>query len=409
MSTATATKPSKAKVDVADLLRTIMAELKGVFFERDDIIEAFILCLLAKEHGFVIGPPGAAKSNLVSELCQRIINARYFKTQFHSQFTEENLYGAIDIAQYDHTSKTGKGIWERDTDGTLATAHIADCDEVDKAGKSINLMLGAMNEREYKNGKTMLDLPLISMFGSANEFLAPDLGPAFDRFLVRIDCDYIVEPSNFVAFLDMVKNRKVARHRTVVDLTDLLHAIEVEVPAVDVPIGVLNDIAKLRITLLDEGVRPSDRRWGQCVGLLKASAYLNGRSVVDNDDLIVLENVLWIDPVDVPKVKQHVRAATSELAVEANRIAEELREVSAQVKALTGQSVADRSDKGVEAKIKVDEMDATLRDLIEKANRQGRNTSRYESVRGDIRAVLVSIYTICLGLSPEAAASKVSK
>jgi hypothetical protein len=50
----------------------------------------------------------------------------------------------------------------------------------------------------------------------------------------------------------------------------------------------------------------SDRRWKKIVGILRASAYLNGRSVVDFSDCLLLEHMLWDKDTQLSKVMKDV-------------------------------------------------------------------------------------------------------
>jgi MoxR-like ATPase len=51
-----------------DKLRTIERDLTATLIERDKFIRASLVALLARQHLVVLGPPGTAKSALVTEL-----------------------------------------------------------------------------------------------------------------------------------------------------------------------------------------------------------------------------------------------------------------------------------------------------------------------------------------------------
>ena len=57
-------------------LKQIEKELKSKYFERDHVIEGAFCALLTQNHLLLIGPPGTAKSQIVSEICTRIQGAR---------------------------------------------------------------------------------------------------------------------------------------------------------------------------------------------------------------------------------------------------------------------------------------------------------------------------------------------
>lgn len=48
----------------------------------------------------------------------------------------------------------------------------------------------------------------------------------------------------------------------------------------------------------------SDRRWKKAVGVMKMSAFLNGRDEIGLSDLLLLSHILWNDEPSIPVVKQ---------------------------------------------------------------------------------------------------------
>src|SRR5262249_56666046 len=50
-----------------------------------------------------------------------------------------------------------------------------------------------------------------------------------------------------------------------------------------------------------------DRRYTQAIGVLRAHAYLEGRSAVADEDVPFLEHVLWRDPAERAQVRSTIR------------------------------------------------------------------------------------------------------
>lgn len=48
----------------------------------------------------------------------------------------------------------------------------------------------------------------------------------------------------------------------------------------------------------------SDRKWCQIVQVVKACAVLAGRLAIEEEDLVILNHVLWSDPTQIPEVKK---------------------------------------------------------------------------------------------------------
>lgn len=407
MSVQTAAAPLIAPRHIGADFSKVVSELNVRFFERGEEIQALACTMLAKQHGFILGAPGTGKSNMVEELCLSIKGAKYWDILMDRQLGKEESFGATDIALYEQTSKNGqKGIWQRDTEDTLLDAHVVFVDEVGKAGPaSLNPYLRAFNERKFRNGKTILNLPLITAIGASNEYLEPELAAMWDRFLTRLRVSYIEQDSNFAALLDTaVAKNVIATTRTTIDMIDFQHAVDFGVPAVKIPPGVIDSIVKLRKQLRVEEVIPSDRRWKQAVRLLQAAAYLRGAAVVDDDDVAILQHCLWDVEAQIPIVQKKVLALTSPITKKALDLEEMLNEISTHVDSLKGKNNDDRAQYGGEAQFKVKEIQKEIAKLTEEAHRQGRTTARLDAVQAGIKALKVKIYVDTLNVPEDRAA-----
>jgi MoxR-like ATPase len=411
LSVQTAQQPKTAPIHIGAAFRQITSELSLQFFERTEEIDALACTMLAKQHGFILGPPGVGKSNLVEELCLRIESARYWDILMDRQLGKEESFGPTDIALYEQTSKSGqKGIWQRDTENTLLDAHVVFVDEVGKAGPaSLNPYLRAFNERKFRNGKTTISLPLITAIGASNEYLEPELAAMWDRFLVRLRVGDLEQDSNFAALLDQAVSKSTAPAvRTTVHLTDFQHAVDFGVPAIKLPPGVVDSIVKLRKELRAEEIMPSPRRWKQAVRLLQAAAYMGERSVVDDDDLQILQHVLWDVEAQIPTVQKKVLALTSPITKAALEIQQMLDEISGRVDSLKGKNGDERAAYGGEAQFKLTEIKKDLNKLTEDANRQGRSTSRLDALHVGIKAIKQKVFIETLNV-PEDRAKRMAE
>jgi len=79
---------------------------------------------------------------------------------------------------------------------------------------------------------------------------------------------------------------------------------------VKVPANIKDLITDLREKMHDAGVRSSNRRWIDSIGVLKASAALEGRDSVENQDLEVLSSTLWHQPEEKVTVRQVILSMT---------------------------------------------------------------------------------------------------
>src|SRR5262245_55040659 len=98
------TTPNLASIKPSlDKLQAIERELAVSLIERDEFIRASLVALPARQHLVVLGPPGTAKSALVTSLAERIgpqngaglRSFAYLMTRFT---TPEELFGPVSVA-----------------------------------------------------------------------------------------------------------------------------------------------------------------------------------------------------------------------------------------------------------------------------------------------------------------------
>ncbi|WP_236705042.1 AAA family ATPase [Hymenobacter sp. AT01-02] len=169
-----------------DKLNQVARHLKNTFVGKDDIIDLMCICLVGRENLFLLGPPGTAKSALVRALAQRLQGKTF--EYLLTRFTEPNeLFGPFDIR------RLREGDLVTNTEGMLPEANLVFLDELLNANSAIlNSLLMVLNERVFRRGRETRPLPALLMVGASNHLPEDDaLQALFDRFLVRVHCDYV--------------------------------------------------------------------------------------------------------------------------------------------------------------------------------------------------------------------------
>lgn len=384
--------------DTARRLRAICDELSDRFYERADVVRTLVVTLLAGQHSLVLGPPGTAKSELARELTGRIEGASYWEILLSKFTAPTRMFGPIDVAAL------ARGEYRQVYDGRATTAHVAFIDEIFKCSTAaLNETLGFLNERIYhpENGGAPIRCPLIGAITASNELPdGEDSAAIYDRLLVRIEVGYLEDPSNFAALVRSAVGRPTApAPPTTVQLAALQHAVTEAVPAVDVPDVIVDAVVTLRAALRRKELVASDRRWRQAVGLLQASAYLDGRTAVAETDLSVLTHVLWDSPAQRPIVEREVLHLVNPDATEALELAEVIEELEAQLDAMAGQSREALSEWVIKnAHNKLAMAGKRLERLREEAASAGRSTAAIDRVAGRRRAVRARVLTEALGM-----------
>jgi MoxR-like ATPase len=185
-----------------------------------------------------------------------------------------------------------------------------------KANSAIlNALLTLINERKYHNNGTPMQVPLQSLFGASNELPeGEELGALYDRFMLRYVVNYIAEDSDMKKMLRGV----TSNGNTKISIDELKQA-QTESGSVAVSDEVLDILIKIRNELKKEGVIASDRRYRLAIEILKASAWLNGKKAVGDEDVVILQHVLWSQPAELKTVQRVVLGTANPML---NRITE---------------------------------------------------------------------------------------
>jgi MoxR-like ATPase len=229
-------------------------------------------------------------------------------------------------------------------------------------------------------------VPLITMFGASNEL--PDeeeLTALYDRFMLRFTVDYIAEEFRFLKMLEGTRSSA----RTTLSFAEL-DELRALTSAVEVPGAVLTAIAELRRELGRQQIVASDRRWRNSLDVLRAHAFLSGRTRVAEDDLGFLEHVLWKDPEEHPKVRDAIHRLVKGYEEQARELliqSQELREYAER----GWESDELRSRAIVEAHTKIANILVRFDHLMREAAESGRPVHGVETMRSQVREIQQSM------------------
>lgn len=293
-------------------IQRILERLTAGAYERDEAIALGLLGALAGESIFLLGLPGVGKSMIARRLKLAFKDAKVFEYLMSRFSTPDEIFGPVSISKLKNEDS-----YERVTSGYLPDAEVVFLDEIWKAGPAIqNSLLTVLNEKIYLNGNNEFHLPTKAIIAASNELPAEGEGleALWDRFLIR----YIVEPiQRKDNFFKLLENRKTSEsNREIEVLTDADYKKVIsESRNVELPKNIMEILYTLRCKMEkisqskdDEDdaqtmLYVSDRRWKKCVGIMKTSAYLNGRNSVDMSDLILLDHLLWNSDAEIATLR----------------------------------------------------------------------------------------------------------
>jgi MoxR-like ATPase len=178
----------------------ILKRMSVGIYGKEYIILKALLCALAGESMFLLGPPGTAKSLIARRLKTIFKGAKAFEYLMSRYSTPDDIFGPVSIAKLKNEDK-----YERLVTDYLPDASIVFLDEIWKAGPAIqNSLLTAINERIYKNGSSLINLPMKVLIAASNEL--PEEGQGlealWDRFLIKMVSNSIDDEA---LFFDMVR------------------------------------------------------------------------------------------------------------------------------------------------------------------------------------------------------------
>ncbi|MBD8082372.1 AAA family ATPase [Chryseobacterium caseinilyticum] len=267
-------------------LNKVLAFVKDTFVGKNDVVDLLGICLLARENAFLYGPPGTAKSAIVRTLAKTVTDGKNFEYLL-TRFTEPNeIFGPFDIR------KLKEGELFTNTDGMMPEASMVFLDEIFNANSAIlNSLLMALNEKIFKRGKETRNLPALMFVGASNVLPEDEaLNALFDRFLIRINVDYVnpdllqqvLLAGRRLENISESEGPEILAHE-IKELQQLCKTVDLK-PIYEV---YLNTIINLRNT----GIAISDRRAVKLQNLIAASALICGRNEAILSDLWVLKHI----------------------------------------------------------------------------------------------------------------------
>nr|WP_321229781.1 AAA family ATPase [uncultured Psychroserpens sp.] len=267
-------------------LKAVLDHIKATFVGKDDIIDLLGISLIARENTFLLGPPGTAKSAIVKSLSKGIENGKNFEYLL-TRFTEPNeLFGPFDI------KKLREGELVTNTDGMMPEASMVFLDEIFNANSAIlNSLLMALNEKVLRRGKQILKLPALMFVGASNVLPEDEaLNALFDRFLVRVKCDYANPDLLNQVLLAGWKLEKNATGDIPVIQPENIKELQGETKKVNLT-PIISTYVDVIHNLRNTGINVSDRRAVKLQNLIAASAIFCGRQEAILSDLWVLKYI----------------------------------------------------------------------------------------------------------------------
>src|SRR5215207_3207079 len=399
---------SHAKPDPTSARAKLLAmeeELNESFLERGEEVRGLICALIACENVLLLGPPGTAKSTLAEALCARLETAGgeeggYYYTLLSRTATPEQLFGPVSIRALENDS------YARKTAGYLPEASVAFIDEIFKGNSAVlNGMLSILNERVFVNDGRRQPVPLKLCIGASNELPADreELDALWDRFMLRFQTSYLSEAS-FEAMLhatSRASNPQNAPTSLSAGELEAAYAAASEVKTAHL----VGSLGEIRRSLNEGSITASDRRYARGLSLVRAHAFLEGRTESAVEDLAILQHALWPEPSARHEVRSKVMEVAAPQLGDAQDYLDQAREIYQD--ALSAPDGEKKSEAGFEANGKLKHIHNKLCALAggtasSGAARGGARTTvhkRIEAIASEVARMNEEVLEKCLGMS----------
>ena len=159
--------------------------------------------------------------------------------------------------------------------------------------------------------------------------------------------------------------------------------------------SVVSQVSEIRRDLLEKGIEPSVRRFDRGCGLVRASAYLEGRGKANEEDLSPLRHVLWEDTRQIGAVADAILSRANPYLKDAQDLTDEAEEVRAE--ALKADEL-EAAAAGAEANRKLKGIEGRLLDLRLKAKGAGRSTGAIDAALSRAKDMRKEVVGRCLGV-----------
>lgn len=161
-------------------------EMDKLVVGHEEVKIALLLGVMAREHIYVEGPPGTAKT-MLAEIISGAAQLKFFFYQLHRDTRLSELLGDLVISK--EQTETGEVIKQRVVKGGILTAEICLLDDISRApGESLNVLLRILNERKFFDDSIPLLTAIATSNPTADEYYNEPLDPAnLDRFVLQIN------------------------------------------------------------------------------------------------------------------------------------------------------------------------------------------------------------------------------
>ncbi len=171
---------------IASRFSDLRKEMDRFVVGHDVVKKGLILGLISREHIYIEGPPGMAKT-MLAEIVSEASNLEFYLYQFHRDTRLAELVGDV-VIERQPRGDAGELIMQSIRKGGVLTAEICVLDDISRSpGEALNVLLRVLNERQFQQEP----IPLLTAIATSNptvdDYYNEPLDPAnLDRFTIQM-------------------------------------------------------------------------------------------------------------------------------------------------------------------------------------------------------------------------------
>lgn len=290
-------------MDVLEGLAQIRKDMDQFIVGHDDVKEAILLGVVAREHIYLEGPPGTAKT-MLAEITSESADLKFYFYQLHRDTRLAELVGDTVIFR-ERDASGGEVIRQVNRKGGILTSEICVLDDISRApGEALNVLLRILNERKFGDDR----IPLLTAIATGNptkdDYYNEPLDPAnLDRFTIQMRTLGLLQRNRWeeaAQVIDRYADDHLRRGDGRAKVTRVvLDDATALLPNVNLTVEVRNLLLELLSTLINDynltekNSLLTDRTFlVKAVKILKARAVLAGRDHCVPEDLHVMKYIL---------------------------------------------------------------------------------------------------------------------
>ena len=285
-------------MDIDNPIIALKDEMDKHVVGHDDVKIALLLGIISREHIYIEGPPGTAKT-MLSEIISSAAQLNFFFYQLHRDTRLSELIGDLVISR--EQTDDGEIIKQKIVKGGILRSEICLLDDISRApGESLNVLLRILNERKFFNEAIPLLTAIATSNPTADEYYNEPLDPAnLDRFVLQIKAlglSYEKNWNDAMKVIELYSNKSTELDVPVRVNRKIFDDYYKKLGEVKIPKDVQESLAKFVSVLIEDfGLNEtnsliSDRTFFvKALKIFRSHALLSNRDVCTLDDLNALK------------------------------------------------------------------------------------------------------------------------